>query len=398
MPSIRPASACRRDVGLRRSPSVGAGRGHRRRAARHGRGGQPRSRRREPGLQRAAAAVAPAPARRRVRRDRERRVRCNGWSTCARSATSRCSSRCTRSRSPSRRGPRSSPPRSSRSGSCSRRCAGASSEPVEGLDRAHRPGHRGRRARHQHPQPSRARLASLHERAAQLGVRARPAGPARRRGRARADRARDARHRRPQSLGDDRARRRRQLRGSQTLPSERAGRDDDRVAHRPPGADRDAAAARRAARREPTRRARARSRAMAQLDALVDAGARGRPRGRATRYPASPRDARAPASSSPLTGSSRKRSRTRSSTPAMAPRRAVELRCAATARSTSRCATPGADRSRVPAIRRAAACAACASAPRSTAALSRPGPQPERRLAGRGYADRRSASRRSGAR
>ena len=79
------------------------------------------------------------------------------------------------------------------------------------------------------------------------GVRARPAGPPRGRRRALPHRARDARHRRAQPVGDDRARRRCELRRARCSRPGRGG-DADRVAHGPPGAQRDAASPGRAAR------------------------------------------------------------------------------------------------------------------------------------------------------
>ena len=75
----------------------------------------------------------------------------------------------------------------------------------------------------------RALLASLEDRAARLELRARPAGPARGRRRARTHRARDARHRRAQPDGHDRARRRRRVRGRARTREGDHG-DGDRVA------------------------------------------------------------------------------------------------------------------------------------------------------------------------
>ena len=98
----------------------------------------------------------------------------------------------------------------------------------------------------------REHIAALTERALQLERERDQQAPARRRRRARPDRARDARRRRAQPVGDDRARRRRAA-DRQEPGRGRAG-DGRGVGHRARGAGRDAPAARRAARAQPTRR------------------------------------------------------------------------------------------------------------------------------------------------
>ena len=105
---------------------------------------------------------------------------------------------------------------------------------------------------HERAQPPRlSRRAGRPRRAAGAG--ARPAGPPGRHRRARPDRPRDARHRRAQPLGHRRARRRRRGVRAEPRPAGPPGDAMGQVAtHRPRGAGRDAAAARRAAR--PTRR------------------------------------------------------------------------------------------------------------------------------------------------
>ena len=170
-------------------------------------------------------------------------------------------------------------------------------------------------ARHQRPEPAGAAgLAAGAGRAAR--ARARPAGPSRRRRRARPDRAGDARHRRPQPGRDDRARRRGRVRRPR-VPGAGHGGDGERC----PAP---------AARRWPRcggcwaccTRTSAGSRVPQPGIPELDAAGRRRCARRACR--SSSRSTAIPpacplASSWPPTGSCRRRSPTRSSTPGPAP-------------------------------------------------------------------------------
>ena len=100
------------------------------------------------------------------------------------------------------------------------------------------PGHRRRRARRSASATAGRCCASLRGARRPARARARPAGPPRGGRRARADRARDARHRRPQPVGDDRARRRRRATRCATPRTGAEAAMADGLAHRPRGARR----------------------------------------------------------------------------------------------------------------------------------------------------------------
>ena len=156
-----------------------------------------------------------------------------------------------------RRGPRVAPPRPVRGRGARarrgprgpalerRRLVPAVRRPVGAHDGRRRP--RDERA----PSPGAARVARGSRGASR--ARARPAGAAGGRGRASTHRARDARHRRAQPDGHDRARGRRRVRG-RARTGEGDDGDGDRVRDRPPGARRRCAGCSASCARERSRR------------------------------------------------------------------------------------------------------------------------------------------------